>query len=150
MSESDSNDSWQSSASLADELFECCTSGCLSEECICAIIERHKLTPHHNNQVSDYRFFRMACCNDKITKEIIQYLLEYFPDAASTADDEGQLPLHYILLYACDSDNVSLDVIQLLIDVAPDSVRCEDNDGDMPLHILCAITQMDEINHWKF
>ncbi len=83
---------------LVDELLECCKSDGLSKECIREIIERHKLTPHHNNQVSSYQFFRMACYNANAKKGIIQYLLEYFPAAASTADGEGQLPLHHACL----------------------------------------------------
>ncbi len=141
MSDSDDDsESWQSSSELlADELYECCRDG-LSEECIREIIERHELTHHHDNAVSDYQFFLAACCNEKTTEEIIQYLLEYFPDAVNSADGEGQLPL----TYACNSNDVPLGVIQLLIDAAPDSVHHKDNGGNTPLHILCADTALEE------
>ncbi len=147
MSESNSDDeSWQSEsagwmADMAEELFQCCRSDWLSEECICEIIERYTFSPDDHN-MSNYQFFRMACWNKKSTEAVIQCLLEYFPAAAKNdaADEDGQLPLHY----ACNSDDVSLGVIQLLIDAAPDSVHREDDSRNMPLHILCANPAFDE------
>ncbi len=131
---------WQSAKLLADELFECCRSDGLSEECIREIIERHELTPHHDNRVSSYEFFRMACCNANATEAIIQYLLKYFPDALSTVI-EGLLPLHYACYNIID---VSFGVIQLLIDAAPDSVHRKDDGGNMPLHHLCNNKDLEE------
>ena len=102
MSGSD-NDSRQSESEsesaelLTEELLQCCNCYLrLSEEFLREIIERHELTPHHNNhhRVNNYKFFRIACNNEKITEGMIQYLLEYFPDAVNYADDDGLLPLH--------------------------------------------------------
>ncbi len=83
--------------------------------------------------MNNYQLFRIACSKEKPTEGIIRCLLEYFPDAANEADEDGQLPLHY----ACDCLDVPRGVIQLLIDAAPDAVRREDNGDNMPLHILC-------------
>ena len=72
MSESD-NDSWQSADWLSDELFSYCQSEMLSEDGLREIIE------HNNDQhdvSDDYSFFRMACCNEECTEEIIRCLLE--------------------------------------------------------------------------
>jgi len=139
MSQSD-NDSIQSAESLSDELFTCCcTSGTFSEEGLREIIE-HGLTPN-SNHLSNYQFFRAACCNKNVTEGIIQSLLEYFPDAASDTDENGLLALHC----ACLNKNMTLNIVQLLVDAAPDSVRREDNDGMMPLHFLCSNREVDEI-----
>eukprot|EP00984_Skeletonema_dohrnii_P017201 scaffold7783_cov85-Skeletonema_dohrnii-CCMP3373.AAC.2 len=122
--------------SAEDELNSHCQSESISEDGIREIIERHKLTPHH---VSDYKFFRVACYNRRVTEGIIRCLLEYFPSGASATDEHGQLPLHLAL---CNT--VTLNIIQLLIDADPDSVRSVDEDGDVPLHHLCMNEELDE------
>ncbi len=130
---------------LSHGLLTCCISEWISEEALRKIIELHGLTPNSNNNhhyVSDYLFFRMACCNKKSTVGIIRCLLEYFPTAASAVDDEGLLPLHHACRYG--PNNQTLGVIQLLIDAAPDSVRCVSNDGHLPLHSLCTNEKIDE------
>eukprot|EP00985_Skeletonema_marinoi_P019971 scaffold11644_cov124-Skeletonema_marinoi.AAC.2 len=137
MSESD-NGSWQSADWLSDELFSYCQSEMLSEDGLREIIE------HNNDQhdvSDDYSFFRMACCNEECTEEIIRCLLEYFPDAISDADNNGKLPLHA----ACLNNYVTIGIIQLLIDAAPDSVRHQDNAGLMALHHLCSNRELDEM-----
>eukprot|EP00984_Skeletonema_dohrnii_P018794 scaffold8870_cov126-Skeletonema_dohrnii-CCMP3373.AAC.1 len=140
MSQSD-NDSGQSAELLlSDELFEFCRSDSLSEDGLREIIERHELktkTPFHH--VSDYKFFLSACINEGVTEGIIQYLIEYFPDATSAADGDGRLSLHF----ACNNIHVTLNIIQLLIDAAPDTVSHADNNGWKPFHSLCNKT-LDE------
>jgi len=124
------------SRSLLNELFSYCRSESLSEDGLGEIIERHRLTTQNLSsfRLGRYKFFHAACNNDRVNEEIIRYLLEYFPTAASaTNDDNGCLPLHY----ACQNPNMTLNIIQLLIDAAPASVRCQDNQGRMPLHCLC-------------
>ena len=82
-----------------------------------------------------------ACENDRVTEGIIRCLLEYFPDAASYADeDSGWTPL----LYACDNKSVTLNIIQLLIDAEPDSVSSVDKYGDTPLHVICFNSKVDD------
>ena len=133
MSSDSGNNSWQSAESLSNELLACCVSDTISEEGIRSIISRHELLPKNNHHVRDYEFFLAACCNEEVTEKIITCLLEYFPAAASDADDNGHLPLHA----ACLNNHVTIGIIQLLIDAAPDSVRHQDNAGLMPLHHLC-------------
>ena len=138
MSEGGNDNGQQPAASLqTNELFELCKSESLSEEGVRGIIERHGLT--HCNNLSDYKFFRAACLNERVTEEIIRCLLEYFPDAASAANNKGSLPLHF----ACWNKNMTVNIIQLIIDAAPDSVRSANNEGQMPLHILCRNDKLD-------
>jgi len=149
MSDTGGNDSSQSVASiLLNELLDLCKSDSLSEEGLRELIERHQ-NQLKNRLVGDYEFFFAACCNERVTDGMIRYLLEYFPAAASAADDKGQSPLHV----ACLNENVTLNIVQLLIDAAPDSVRSVNKctfkhptsvhndsfiiEGWMPLHYLC-------------
>ena len=140
MNVGDNNNSQQSAESLlSEELLElCCKSESLSEEGLHEIIERHDLTPK-NHDVGDYEFFLRACYNKRVNEGIIQCLLEYFPDAASTTDQGGGSPLHY----ACCNKNMTVNIIQLLVDAAPDSVRSVTDCDRTPLHYLCSNT-LDE------
>ena len=124
---------------LSDELLGFCQSGALSEEGLREIIERHGLVAN-NILISDYKFFFQACRNEKVTEEMIQCLLEYFPGAATATGQRGRSPLHY----ACKNKNATLGIIQILIDAAPDSVRSLMRCGWMPLHILCRNRELNE------
>ena len=140
MAEGSNNNSQQSAASLlSKELFEMCKSESISEEGVREIFERYRLT-HKNNHVDNYKFFRLACSDERVTEGIIRCFLEYFPDAASAADERGCSPL----LCACNSKGVTLNIIQLLVESAPDSVRSVNNNGNMPLHALCNTRQTDD------
>ena len=117
---------------LEDELTGFCESASLSEDGLREIIEKHGAANVSN--INNYAFFLEACENEGIPEGILRDLLEYFPNAARHADEEGrQSPLHYI----CYNKKVTPSMVQLLIDAYPDSVRQEDNDGYMPLHSLC-------------
>ena len=125
---------------LSNELHECCQSDSLSEEGLQQIIERHECQPNNYDYEGDYKFFLVACINQRVIEGIIRCLLEYFPAAARATDSSGQLPLHY----ACRNSNMTLRIIQLLIDAAPDSVCSVTNFGSMPLHYLCRNKALDE------
>ena len=89
MSDTDSNYYRQL---LSDELFNLSRSESLSEEGLREIIEcDHQLRLNDNHHlVSDCDFFLEACINERFNEEIIQCLLEYFPAAASAAEEEGR------------------------------------------------------------
>ena len=140
------NNGRQSAAPLLERelLLLCCyDSDSLSEDGLRELIQRHGLTP--NNHVSDYKFFLAACCNERVTEGIIRLLLEYFPDAASTADEDGRSPLHR----ACFNPNVTPNIAQILLDTAPQSVRSVTNNGAMPLHYLCSNRKLDVVSAMK-
>ena len=135
-------DTSRSAESLSEDLLECCRSELLSEEALRTIIKRHGLTPDNDNSLGVWedKVFFAACWNSKVTEGIIRCLLEYFPNAASAADEDGWSPLHCI----CDNPNVTLNIIRLIVDVAPDSVSKVNNIGAIPLHYLCANKMVDE------
>ena len=119
---------------LKQELFQFCRSELLSEGGLYQIIQRQGLMP--TNDFGIYDFFFVACRNERVTEEIIQCLLEYFPGAAravANRRNKRKTPLHC----ACFNKNVTEGIIQLLIDAAPDSVRSVDGYGRLPLHNLC-------------
>ncbi|KAK1734171.1 hypothetical protein QTG54_015174 [Skeletonema marinoi] len=138
MSESDNNSHRSAESLLTSELFDFCSSDSLSEDGLREIIERYGLNDDRHG--SDYDFFLEVCANERVTEGIIQCLLEYFPAAASTINDNGLVPLHLV----CNNKNVTLNIVQLLIDAAPDSVRKEIGDGWMPLHCLCRNVDVDK------
>ena len=138
------NDSQQSAATLlSNELADLCDSASLSEEGLHEIFQRHGLTPNHNlHNISDYKFFHVACQKKRVTEGIIRCLLDYFPAAASDTNVHGWSPLHS----ACgNKNNATLEIIQLIVNAAPNSVRSVTNKGSMPLHILCNNHQLYEM-----
>jgi hypothetical protein len=85
-----------------------------------------------------------ACMNEKVTVDIVQLLIETFPDAAGGTDEEEfqVSPLHV----ACWNENTTLEIVQLLIDAFPESVLRQSIDGGMPLHYLCCGECADALN----
>ena len=70
--------------------------------------------------------------------EILNLLIEMYPEAASHADIYGCLPIHH----ACEWRSPGF--CRVLINTAPDSVRSVDNYGYTPLHRLCMNKQVDD------
>ena len=69
---------------------------------------------------------------DTTPTEVIQVLLNAYPDAVRVPDVDGLLPL----AYACDN-GVNPKVLELLLTTYPDSVHYKDNEGWTPLHHAC-------------
>ncbi len=131
------NSSNQSNDTLLNDLSQICRSDySLSLDGLQKIIERHGVGVAPNNlTIANYSFFHEACDNERVTEEIIRYLLECFPNAVRYIDDEfGCTPLHWI----CENKNVTLGMVQLLIDAAPsESLRHENIHGYTPFHAFC-------------
>ena len=146
MSSGSNNNGKQSAGSRPkDNIYEYCNSESLSEEGLQEYIDFLKLINtlqvyNNNNNNKHYQFFINACCNDRVTEGIIQYLLQYCPVAASATADDGESPLHF----ACCNKNVTPKIVKLIIDAAPASIRSANNYGWMPLHVLCDNSEVDE------
>jgi ankyrin repeat protein len=136
------NDSSQSNDALLEELlYQFCRSESLSEKGLREIITPKNNDPNPNDpNINNYAFFHLACWNERVTGGILQYLLEYFPNAVRHTDVIGRLPLHYI----CQNKNVTLVMVQLLIDAYPETLRHEDHEAAMPLHLLCRNKDLDD------
>ena len=142
MSGEGNSNSSQSNDALLENLSEFCRSHALSEKGLREIIGLHGCgAPNNDLSIESYKFFHQACDNERVTENILRYLIKYFPNAARHADKSGRLPLHTICR---NNSHVTLGMVQLLIDAFPDSVRHEDNTGCMPLLSLCLNTNLDE------
>ena len=120
------------------KLLEYCGSEHLSLEGLREIItERYGFPPNIDN-LYNYDFFRKACGNERVTEEIINFLLECFPDAANFDYDSSALHC------ACRNSNMTLNIIKILIDADPLSVELFDGDNNLPLQCLCEKNNMDE------
>ena len=121
-----------STDALCAELSEFCRFWSFSKDGLQEIIERHGCAPNHPG-INNYDFFHLACENKNVTEGILQYLLEYFPDAASAIAEGDLTPLHVI----CFKKHATLGMVQLLIDASPDSLHHSNQFGLTPLHCLC-------------
>ena len=83
----------------------------------------------------------MACRfrypNEQQQLDVIQNIIEAYPDAVQCHDMWGNLPLHD----ACDVNSSSniippIEIIILLIQIYPESVRIKNMDGNLPLHLI--------------
>jgi hypothetical protein len=66
--------------------------------------------------------------------DIVQYLIEGYPNAVHCPDIWGNVPLHE----ACDVAVVPLEIILVLITEWPESTRACNADGNIPLHLVAA------------
>lgn len=132
----------QSTEALLEELSDFC-SGFPSENGLREIIERYGCAPNPRIYCfyDNYKFFFEACCNKKVTEEILRLLLEYFPDAVRPVSRlGGATPLHWM----CTNKTITLGMVQLLIYAYPESLRRGDNHGNMPLYFLCFNKSLNE------
>ena len=88
MSERGNNNSQSNDDTLLEELSQFCGSESLSKDGLREIIEKHGCAPNDPN-INNYDFFHWACCNERLTKGILRYLLKYFPVAVRHADERG-------------------------------------------------------------
>ena len=76
-----------------------------------------------------------ALCSGRAPLQLIQYLIEPYPEAVNSTDNDGNLPLHIACLMAA-----SRNVIQLALDRFTGDDRNHrrlsvvNNDGQVPLH----------------
>lgn len=91
-----------------------------------------------------WRFLPLhSACARQPPLEIVQALIQMYPEGAQSPDDQGKYALHY----AC-GNQASTDVIEALIDAFPTAARTSDPEGKLPLHWL-AISGPDEISAVK-
>jgi hypothetical protein len=67
------------------------------------------------------------------TVEVVQWVVEQWPDAVKMADSKRNLPLHV----ACKMRIVSLEVVQCLVEQWPGAVQLTTGDGRLPLLLAC-------------
>jgi hypothetical protein len=72
-----------------------------------------------------------ASMNECVSLQVVEYLVEQFPDAVKATSADGRLPLHLV----CMSQAVSLALVQYLVAQWPDAVKITDKAGNLPLHL---------------
>jgi len=65
-------------------------------------------------------------------EELVDILLEAYPDASSSSDDQGMLPLHL----AVTSSSLNAQIIYLLLTAYPNGVNAKDEFGSTPIDLL--------------
>ena len=124
-SSTDTDGSEQQLMDLMDELVELCQSKHLSIESLKAKIKLHHddentlslSTAYVHRKYSSRPFFHMACMNENVTLEIIEYLIELFPQVESLPTDlcPEETTTSYALHCACYNDCCPNEVVELLV-----------------------------------
>jgi len=92
-----------------------------------------------------FRFLplHLAICSETVCLEIVQYLVEQWPESLKILIENGRVALHL----AC-KNCMSSTIVQYLADQWPEAVQIMTN-GDLPLHIACGTsgTSIDTVTH---
>jgi ankyrin repeat protein len=123
-------------------LTEYCGSASLSAHGLREIIENGQNSDiiKNNQPLGDYSFIFKACQNKKLTEEIIDIILQYFPEAVKEADEWGTTPLHYV----CYNESATPKMVRLLIQHHPASIRKRNKSGASVLHSLSVANHLDD------
>ena len=88
-----------------------------------------------------YRHILLYICrNDRVTHEIVAFVIAKIPEAARAVTPSGATPLHLV----CESANATQDIARSLIEAHPNAPMEQDSDGFTPLHVLCKNRALDE------
>ncbi len=77
----------------------------------------------------------VACGNENVTLNMVQLLIDAFPDSLRHEDDKGLMPLHTLCNNKNLDDEVAVDILKLLLERCPESVRHAARNGNLPIHI---------------
>jgi len=90
------------------------------------------------------------CILKGASMELIEKLVQVYPQGLDVADESGMRPLHYACIYnfCLDKQYMKLRnelvqdsygfVLRLLLATSPDSAKAADNDGRIPLHLAAS------------
>lgn len=73
-----------------------------------------------------------ACEAVSSSVQVVEFLLEKYPEGAQSRNEWGRLPLH------CAARKASTEVVQFLIEIYSNAVHVTDNHGLLPLHWACS------------
>ena len=85
------------------------------------------------NKRFGYTPLHIACSNYGVPVEILEMLLEAYPEAAMIRDQYGYVPLHWEF----NTGSISLEHINALLEVAPQAAKVAAKSGYTPLHLAC-------------
>jgi ankyrin repeat protein len=86
----------------------------------------------------------LACKNENMNPEIIQVLLDFWPESIRQQDQSGNRPIHTL----CESGNLddgkaTRDILQLLLKMDPQSARETNGDGELPIHYAACYKSLE-------
>jgi hypothetical protein len=80
----------------------------------------------------------LLCCSNPQPREL-QIVLESYPPAASSCDDDGILPIHRLV-----QTTTFPECIDQLLAAAPDCMTHHTRDGFFPIHFICGNSKSNE------
>jgi ankyrin repeat protein len=101
-------------------------------------VQKSSETP---NTPRDYLLLHRACSGGA-SFDVLQYLIEIYPQGVNTVNDSGELPLHIFLHMHKEMRektgrlDSALASVALLVDAAPASLSVATPDGRLPLHVV--------------
>jgi ankyrin repeat protein len=78
--------------------------------------------------------------NELVDLDIVQLLIEAFPDSLRHVDKYRYTPLHDLCENKQLDEDIALDILKLLLEKTPESIRQTSTEGNLPIH-LAAETQ---------
>lgn len=116
---------------------------CKSEGCTVEFLESLLWAYPESISLPETGFRRLPlsiAIRSRQSDHVILYLLEKYPDAASTQDTLGRVSLHYTI-----SNHSSMGVIHRLLTVSPSTSYAEDKLGWTPLHVAANMARSVEM-----
>ena len=101
------------------------TSCCGSDIKACRLLEE-KVSVLSPTVMHESSFIHQVCMLENVTSEIVQYLIDIFPDAAKMGSDligYGSIKKAYALHFACYNEHCPDSVIELLMKCYPDALE---------------------------
>merc|ERR1711972_600875 len=104
-------------------------------ELLQAVLERHPRPDILVNEVDQHGWTALhyLCRRKHVTAEMLNVLLDLYPNTAKRVTAYGTTPLHRI----CCNEDVTEEAISTLIDHHPEATRQADKHGRTPLCLLC-------------
>jgi len=99
------------------------------------LVESEPMSLRHKDEPLQQLPLHVACKNQSITNEIIQYLVNKWPEALQEGNDTECTPLHLFCRYGdMISNNDAIDILKLILETYPDGARRANRSGFYPIH----------------
>ena len=85
----------------------------------------------------------VICGNKFVTLNIVQLLIDAFPDSVRHEDNKGRMPLHKLCNNKNLDDEVGLEILKLLLERCPESVRHAAEGGRLPIHLAAGFQSLE-------
>ena len=135
---------------LNQDITACCNEDA-TEKIIRCLLEYFpaaaSATDHRGGETPLHATCGHTCGNSHVTIGIIQLLINAAPDSVRHADNNGQLPLHYLctnILNRRVDEIAAMKILKLLLEKFPGAICSNNNDGHLPIHLACIMSRSPE------